>query len=305
MLSKLDLNTVRVYAAVVDEQSFAGAARQLQLPASNVSRHVAALERSLGVRLLERSTRHLRMTEAGRLLYQRAKPLLDTLAATAEELGAGEQALRGPLRMCMPGEAPLLLGPIIAEFCASHPGVELQCDTRMAGEQALREDMDRPSCSIAATRTTARWSRANWPACPAFVVGAPGLIARAGMPTRTAQLKTLPCITTLSALQGQPWRFVDTAGRMVKVPVRSRYRVNSGALALAGARQGIGYAILAAGPCQEDLAAGRLVEVPLELRPAPLQLLAVYGHRHSASARVRTLLDLIKLRLDEMTPAQA
>ena len=92
---------------------------------------------------------------------------------------------------------------------------------------------------------------------------------------------------------------------MVKVPVRSHYRVNSGALALAGARQGIGYAILAAGPCQEDLAAGRLVEVPLELRPAPLQLLAVYGHRHSASARVRTLLDLIKLRLDEMTPAQA
>ena len=56
---------------------------------------------------------------------------------------------------------------------------------------------------------------------------------------------------------------------MVKVPVRSHYRVNSGALALAGARQGIGYAILAAGPCQEDLAAGRLVEVPLELRPAP------------------------------------
>ena len=62
---------------------------------------------------------------------------------------------------------------------------------------------------------------------------------------------------------------MDAAGRMVKVPVRSRYRVNSGALALAGARQGIGYAILAAGPCQEDLAAGRLVEVPLELRPAP------------------------------------
>ena len=102
---------MRVYAAVVDEQSFC-AARQLQLPASNVSRHVAALERSLGVRLLERSTRHLRMTEAGRrLLYQRAKPLLD---AGRHRRGTGRRrALRGPLRMCMPGEA-LLLGPIIA-----------------------------------------------------------------------------------------------------------------------------------------------------------------------------------------------
>ena len=179
------------------------ARRQLQLPASNVSRHVAALERSLGVRLLERSTRHLRMTEAGRLLYQRAKPLLDTLAATAEELGAGEQALRGPLRMCMPGEAPLLLGPIIAEFCASHPGVELQCDTRMAGEQALREDMDRPSCSIAATRTTARWSRANWPACPAW-----SWARRADRPRRHAHAhgaaQDAALHHDLSALQGNP-----------------------------------------------------------------------------------------------------
>ena len=87
----LDLNSVRVYAAVVDEQSFAGAARRLAMPSSNVSRHVAGLERRLGVRLLERSTRHLRMTEAGQLLYQRAKPLLDTLAATEEELGAVRQ----------------------------------------------------------------------------------------------------------------------------------------------------------------------------------------------------------------------
>ena len=90
---------------------------------------------------------------------------------------------------------------------------------------------------------------------------------------------------------------------MVKVPVRSHYRVNSGALALAGARQGIGYAIWRPVPA-EDLAAGRLVEVPLELRPAPCSCwpCMAIGIR---PARVRTLLDLIKLRLDEMTPAQA
>lgn len=74
MRSSFDLNTVRVFVAVVDEQSFSGAARLLALPSSNVSRHVASLERNLGVRLLERSTRHLRMTEAGTLLYARAKP---------------------------------------------------------------------------------------------------------------------------------------------------------------------------------------------------------------------------------------
>ena len=69
MRQAMDLNAVRVYAAVVDEQSFAGAARLLSMPSSNVSRHVATLEKKLGARLLERSTRHLRMTEAGQLLY--------------------------------------------------------------------------------------------------------------------------------------------------------------------------------------------------------------------------------------------
>ena len=122
MRQAMDLNAVRVYAAVVDEQSFAGAARLLSMPSSNVSRHVATLEKKLGARLLERSTRHLRMTEAGQLLYQRAKPLLDALASTQEELGAVRRELRGPLKMCMPGEAPRLLAPILAEFCDLHPG---------------------------------------------------------------------------------------------------------------------------------------------------------------------------------------
>ncbi len=82
--------------------------------------------------------------------------------------------------------------------------------------------------------------------------------------------------------------------------MRSRYRVNSGELAVAGARQGIGFAIVAAYPCQDDLAAGRLQEVVLDLCPAPLQLLAAYSHRHSVTARVRALLAFIRERLEAM-----
>ncbi|MBN3815934.1 LysR family transcriptional regulator [Paraburkholderia sp. Se-20369] len=298
MRDALDLNTVRVYVAVVDEQSFAGAARLLALPSSNVSRHVASLERRLGVRLLERSTRHLRMTEAGRLLYERAKPLLDTLLATEEELGAVQHELRGPLRMCMPGEAPKLLGPILAEFCSLHPGVELECDTRLTGLEALREDVDLAIIFHRGRQDDSTFITRELATLPSIVVAAPALLARTGMPRHVRELKSLPCITTLSALKGQPWQFQDAAGDIVKVPVRSRYRVNSGELAVAGARQGIGFAIVAAYPCQEDLAAGRLREVPLDLCPAPLQLLGVYSHRRSVTARVRALLELIQVRLD-------
>ena len=172
------------------------------VPASNVSRHVAALERSLGVRLLERSTRHLRMTEAGRLLYQRAKPLLDTLA-TAEELGAGEQALRGPLRMCMPAK-PAAAGPDHRGILRQPSGVELQCDTRMAGEQALREDMDLAIVFHRGDQEDSTLVTRELASLPSLIVAAPGLIARSGMPTRTAQLKTLPCITTLRRVADSP-----------------------------------------------------------------------------------------------------
>ena len=94
------------------------------------------------------------------------------------------------------------------------------------------------------------------------------------------------------------WLFGARATAARSSASASRYRVNSGELALAGARQGIGFAIVAAYPCQEDLAAGRLQEVPLDLCPAPLQLLGVYSHRHSVTARVRALLELIQVRLE-------
>ncbi|MGS1011746.1 LysR family transcriptional regulator [Achromobacter anxifer] len=309
MRDAIDLNTVRVYTAVVDEQSFAGAARLLALPSSNVSRHVASLERRLGMRLLERSTRHLRMTEAGRLLYERAKPLLDALLATEEELGAVQRELRGPLKMCMPGEAPRLLAPILAEFCSLHPGVELECDTRMSGLESLREeDVDLAIVFHRGRQDDSAFITRELATLPSIVVAAPSLLAQTGTPRHVRELRSLPCITTLSALKGQPWQFIDAAGEIVKVPVRSRYRVNSGELAGAGARQGIGFAILAALACQEDLATGRLVEVPLDLRPAPLQLLGAYSHRHSVTTRVRALLALMQLRLTEAgreTGAQA
>ncbi|MDH2052087.1 LysR family transcriptional regulator [Achromobacter marplatensis] len=297
MRDVLDLNTVRVYTAVVDEQSFAGASRLLAIPSSNVSRYVAALERQLGTRLLERSTRHLRMTEAGRLLYERAKPLLDTLLSTQEELGAVQRDLRGPLKMCMPGEAPRLLAPILAEFCSLHPGIELECDTRMTGLEVLREDVDLSIVFHRGRQEDSAFITRELATLPSIVVAAPSLLAQTGMPRHVRELKSLPCITTLSALKGQPWQFQDASGDIVKVPVRSRYRVNSGELAVAGAREGIGFAIVAAYPCQDDLATGRLQEVSLDLCPAPLQLLGAYSHRHSVTARVRALLDLIQVRL--------
>ena len=210
-----------------------------------------------------------------------------------------QRELRGPLKICMPGEAPRLLAPILAEFCSLHPGIELECDTRLTGLEVLREDVDLSIVFHRGHQEDSAFITRELATLPSTVVAAPALLAKTGIPRQVRELKSLPCITTLSALKGQPWQFLGAAGTIVKVPVRSRYRVNSGELAMAGARQGIGFAIVAAGSCQEDLAIGRLQEVPLDLCPAPLQLLGAYSHRHSVTARVRVLLELIQRRLAE------
>ncbi|AOR72257.1 LysR family transcriptional regulator [Burkholderia stabilis] len=307
MRSKLDLNAVRVFVSVVDEGSFAGAARVLSLPGSNVSRHVAQLEAKLGVRLLERSTRHVRMTEAGRLLHERARPMLDALMLAESELTSQQTELRGVLKLCVPGEiGPRMLGPIVAEFASRYPHVEIDCDTSLAGISTLRDDIDlsiivnrgKLDDSAFIVRPLAR--------LPSVVVAAPSLIARTGLPTRTEQLRQLPCITTLSTLKGQPWQFADSDGRIHKIPVASRYRVNSGEMAGLAALNGIGFAILVERACAAELADGRLLRVPLEMAPAPLELLAAYANRNSVNAKIRELVRMMQLRLEtgEIVPSR-
>jgi DNA-binding transcriptional LysR family regulator len=298
MRRQLDLNTVRVFVAVVDCGSFAGAARTLSMPTSNVSRYVAQLEARLGLRLLERSSRHMNLTEAGLLLHQRAKPMLDALEQTESELTQRQAALRGTLKVSMPTElGPHLLGPILAEFAGMHSGIQLECETGLAGVEALHDAVD---VSIVVSRTPPDDSALVMRplAClSSVVVAAPKLIEQTGLPLRTADLKSLPCITTLSALKGRPWQFIDGQGELRHVPVASRYRVNSGTLARIGALQGLGFAILAELACRADLDAGCLQRVPLEWEPAPLKLWAVYRGRHYVSARVRALLDLMERRM--------
>ena len=132
---------------------------------------------------------------------------------------------------------------------------------------------------------------------PSVVVAAPSLVERTGLPTRTEQLRQLPCITTLSTLKGQPWQFADRDGRIHRIPVASRYRVNSGEMAGLAAVNGIGFAILVERACAAELAEGRLVRVPLEMTPAPLELHAAYASRNSVNAKIRELLQMMQERL--------
>lgn len=291
----MELNALKIFIAVVENSSFVGASKTLQIPTSNVSRSISQLEEALNLQLIERSTRHMKLTQSGQLLYTRVKPLLESLEQTEAELTSQQIQLKGPLRICIPNEAgPKLLGTAIADFACQHPEITISCITNLSGLESLREDLDMAIIIHRGKMDDCDYIASHLTTIPCTVVGSPSLIQKWGLPNHTSQLKTLPCITTVSALKGMPWQFTRTGSEFSTIQVNEHYRVNSGELALKAAIAGVGFAILAKVSCQEFIDDGSLVEIELELPAAPLQLFAVYANRQYLPAKTRVFIDFIR-----------
>ena len=298
----LDFNTLKVFIAVVEKESFVGASKLLEMPTSNVSRCISQLEEKLDLQLIERSTRHMKLTQAGQLLYTRAKPLLEALEQTETELTLRQMQLKGPLRICIPNEiGPALLGSVIAEFACQYPDLEISCVTNLSGFESLRDDLDLAIIISRGQMDNSDYIARHLVTISCTIVAAPSLIQRYGTPTRIEQFEELPCITTVSALKGAPWQFVNKKGEFETIKVKGHYRVNSGEMAGQAAVAGIGFAILSKQTCQPYISDGRLVEIEFEQKAAPLQLFALYSNRRYLPAKTRALIDFIHQKLSHIS----
>ncbi len=302
MRPALDFNTLKVFVAVVEKESFVGASKLLEMPTSNVSRCISQLEEKLDLQLIERSTRHMKVTQAGQLLYTRAKPLLEALEQTETELTLRQMQLKGPLRICIPTEiGPALLGSVIAEFACQYPELEISCVTNLSGFESLRDDLDLAIIISRGQMDNSDYIARHLVTIPCTIVAAPSLIQRYGTPTHIQQFEELPCITTVSALKGAPWQFVNKKGEFETIKVKGHYRVNSGEMAGQAAVAGIGFAILSKQACQPYISDGRLIEIEFEQAVAPLQLFALYSDRRYLPAKTRALIDFIQQKLGHVS----
>ncbi|MEQ1345788.1 LysR family transcriptional regulator [Acinetobacter seifertii] len=302
MRPALDFNTLKVFVAVVEKESFVGASKLLEMPTSNVSRCISQLEEKLDLQLIERSTRHMKVTQAGQLLYTRAKPLLEALEQTETELTLRQMQLKGPLRICIPTEiGPALLGSVIAEFACQYPDLEISCVTNLSGFESLRDDLDLAIIISRGQMDNSDYIARHLVTIPCTIVAAPSLIQRYGTPTHIQQFEELPCITTVSALKGAPWQFVNKKGEFETIKVKGHYRVNSGEMAGQAAVAGIGFAILSKHACQPYISDGRLIEIEFEQAVAPLQLFALYSDRRYLPAKTRALIDFIQQKLGHVS----
>ena len=281
----------RMFAAVVEHGSFAGAAQRLGASSGQASKLVSRLEAELGVRLLHRTTRALSLTEAGRAYHDRLRPLLDEWDAMDAEARDRGGSLRGTIRLTAPlGFGTQCLSALFARFALGHPGVGLEVELTDRLVSLVEEGFDlavrigRPADSSLVARKLGE--------ARVVAVAAPGYLDGRGVPERPSDLLRHDCLIDTNRREPLRWQFRDES-----VAVAGRLRFNSPALCLAAAEAGLGVACMPQFIAAGSLAAGRVVEVLPDQVPDPLGIFAMTPSGRHLAARVCALIEALAVGL--------
>ena len=292
-----DLNDLYYFAQVVEHGGFAPAGRALGMPKSKLSRRIALLEERLGVRLIQRSTRHFSVTEIGQTFYAHCKAMLVEAEAAQEAIEVTRSEPRGIVRMTCP--VVLLdatVGPMLAEFMLAHPHVEIHLESTNRRVDVVGEGIDvalrvRPpplQDSDLVMRVLAERSQC--------LVASPALIEKHGMPQGPADLSRFPSLDLGVPQNEHVWNLIGPDDAHASIYHRPRF-ITRGMLALRDAAvAGVGVVQLPTMLIQEQLASGELARVVPEWRPRREIVHAVFASRRGLLPSVRALIDFLAAR---------
>lgn len=254
------LDEIAVFVHVVQAGSFTAAARQRNVPKSTLSRAVSRLEETMRARLLQRSSRKIALTEAGRAFYDRAAPHVAGLRDAAEALDAEDQP-QGTLRITAPPESGAgFLGELLVRFTARYPLVRLDVDLSARAQNLIEEGFDvalRAAVAIDDPSLTAR--RILTPEVRLFA--SPAYLARRGVPATPEDLVDHECVLFRPVEGRNEWRLTGPDGEERVVTVTGRIGGNDFALVRAAAAAGAGIAMLPTFPAGRELDDGAVVRV--------------------------------------------
>ena len=289
------LGGIGVMAAIVDGGTFAAAADRLGMSQPGVSRAIARLESRLGIRLFDRTTRTVSLTEEGRRFYEQVAPLMMSLEEAATSAAGGASAVRGRLRVNVnPIFSRLILGPRLQAFMERHPDLELELITRDTPGDLVAEGFDlavrfgepSPSGAIARKLLDTR----------VITVAAPAYLKRRGHPATPEDLarERHTCIEFRDPETGKPypWEFHNKR-RRITVQTRGRLIVNDPATLLSACLAGYGVAQILERGFESLLASKRLVNLFPDWTDETFPLYALHPSRHHPPAKTRAFLDFV------------
>lgn len=290
------LLSIEAFVRVADTASFAAAARRLGVARSVVTKRVSQLEEHLGVRLLDRTTRAVTLTDAGAGYLVRCRPLLAELAEADACVREGQQRPLGLLRVVSPTSfGGLHVAPVLLELQRQHQGlsIELILDDRLVNP--IEEGFDFAIRDLPAEPGVLRSERLT--INRRVVCASPGYIARRGTPIAPADLAHHDGIHYSFLPTGAAWPLTFD-GRPVAVRVAATVSSNNGAVMRDAALAGQGIALLPTFLVGDDLRQGRLVAVLADFPPEAYAITAVYARERRLTAKVGVTLDALKQRYD-------
>ncbi len=292
----IDLNQLAVFVQVVQAGSFALAARRLGMPPTTLSRQVAQLEDTLQARLLQRSTRKLSLTDAGRTLFDQSVGQLDALRDAADQLLGDRKTPKGNIRVAASASFfDFFEMQWVAEFLATYPLVRIEfvLSDEMADfvaqgiDVAFRGSSELPDSSLVARKL----------ATGALVlVASPAYLALHGTPRKLADLAAHACITAGHNAGSAVWRFAGPSGP-VSISVNGRFSANTGQAQKKAALQGLGISLLPSNSVQDSLRSGELVAVLPGVASSVGNMYVVYPSRRHVPSAVTAFVEMAAQRL--------
>jgi DNA-binding transcriptional LysR family regulator len=285
------LASITAFVRVAENGGFSAAARNLNVSTTTVNDQIQALENTLGVRLLNRTTRPVSLTEIGRDYYERCSQILQELAEADEAAGALQVTPRGRLRIYCHQGLSRFIAPVATRFLADYPEASLDLRTGDTMIDLVQEGFDlaimpmSPPDSTVSKRTLAKWRH--------VLCCAAAYLETHPAPHRPDDLVGHNCLLYAYSAFGPEFRFVDAAGNAVAARVSGNLLTTSVAVMRATALAGLGRWLCLPYIVSDLLASGALVPLLPDYDRPEMEIVALYPHRRQLSAKVRLFLEML------------
>jgi DNA-binding transcriptional LysR family regulator len=284
--------SLTAFVQVVERGGFSAAGRRLNLSKATVSDQVQALENALGVRLLNRTTRRVSLTEAGRGYYDRSVQILQDLAEAGEAAGAQQGTPRGQLRIYCHENITWIVAPVVTAFLTRHPEAAVDLRTGFTMIDLVQEGFDLAVSPLPAHDATLVRRRLG--TLSRMVYGSPLYLQNHPPPQSPADLAGHNCLRHASNIPApDEWHFEDPDGNPVIARVTGSLVTTSIETLNAAAAAGVGLALTSRFLVADLLASGALAPLLPDYRAQGVEINAFYPHRRHLSAKVRVFVDTL------------
>ena len=293
--------SMAVFVAAADEGSLTAAAKRFGLSASMAGKHVAAIEADLNIRLMQRSTRQLSLTDAGAAYYERCKRILREVEDANREATEAQHTVRGVLRVAAPVTfGAMHLGGVAASYLERHPEVrvEVQLNDRFVDLFAASIDVAIRIGRLSDSDLVAR----RLAPCRMVFCASPRFLAEAGVPNTVEALNRAPRLAFSDAVSAGDWSLTDPLGRTHLINGPLRMSANNTQMLLAAAEAGAGVAYGPSFVFGASIAAGRLVRLLGDHATSDLAIHAVYPTARHVSLKARRFIDHLVLSFGREPP---